>query len=317
MIWLSLGILVILTVLIGALYTYRICFYSSKKRDLDPYGPMNGSQFQEVAHLMHKSTRIMEETACETVTVTASDGTSLFGRYYAVKPGAPVLLAFHGYRSLALRDCAGSFALGLKLSLNVLAPDQRAHGHSQGRTITFGIKERQDVLSWIQYCNRRFGDQTPIILCGLSMGAATVLMAAELDLPENVCGIIADSPYSSPGAIIRKVAKDEGYPERLAYPFLKLGARLYGGFDLDSAAAVSSVKNARVPILLIHGEDDRFVPCDMSREIYANCGENARFFTFPDAGHCLSYVIDYRRYETVCIDFLNSIPALKGKLECV
>ncbi len=317
MIWLSVGIFLILLILFFALYTYRICFHSSKKRDLDPYGPMNGRQFQEVAHLMHKSTRIMEQTACDTVSVTSFDGLRLSGRYYQIKPGAPVILTFHGYRSLTLRDCAGSFALGLKLGFNVLAPDQRAHGHSEGRVISFGIRERQDVLSWLQYINHRFGTQTPIILCGLSMGAATVLMAAELNLPDNVCCILADSPYSSPGAIIRKVAKDEGYPEKLAYPFLKLGARLFGGFDLEEASALNAVKNARVPILLIHGEDDRFVPCQMSREIYKICGKNAQFHTFPNAGHCLSYVIDYRRYEEICMNFFHSIPALKGKLECV
>ncbi len=317
MIWLFLGILVILFVVFAAAYTYRICFHSPKKRDLDPYSPVTGPQHKAVEALMHKSTRIMEETACETVTVTARDGLRLSGRYYQVNPGAPVMLAFHGYLSQALRDCSGAFALGLKLNFNVLAVDQRSHGLSDGRTISFGIKERHDVVAWVQYINGRFGTDTPIVLNGLSMGAATVLMAADLDLPENVCCIMADCPYSSPGAIIRKVAADVGYPEKLAYPFLKLGARLFGGFALEEAAAVTSVKNAKVPILLIHGEDDRFVPCDMSREIYANCQENAQLHTFPEAGHGLSYIVDYQRYEKICIDFLNTIPALKGKLERV
>ena len=94
------------------------------------------------------------------------------------------------------------------------------------------------------------------------MGAATVLMAAGLDLPENVKGIIADCPYSSPGDIIRKVARDMHMPDRLAWPFVKIGGRVYGGFDVDEMAAGRARQHANVTILLLHGLMDSFVPCE-------------------------------------------------------
>ena len=90
---------------------------------------------------------------------------------------------------------------------NVLLVDQRAHFGSGGHTIAYGIRERRDVLSWIEYANGRFGKDKPIYLFGISMGAATVVMAADLALPDNVRLICADCPYSSPRDIIFYVAK--------------------------------------------------------------------------------------------------------------
>jgi fermentation-respiration switch protein FrsA (DUF1100 family) len=137
------------------------------------------------------------------------------------------------------------------------------------------------------------------------MGAATVLMASALPLPENVMGIIADCPYSSPKAVIQKVCRDMHFPVRLTYPFLRLGARLFGGFSLSDEGAVDAVKESRVPILVIHGEDDRFVPCEMSREIAKAAPEKVRLETFPGAGHALSYMLDPVRYRRVTAEFLQ------------
>jgi fermentation-respiration switch protein FrsA (DUF1100 family) len=298
---------VLILILLLSRYTYKICFHVARDHFEDPYEQIDSPQFQAVQHLMDKSTRIMEQTECEDVYIKSHDGLKLHGRFYDVAKDAPVIIVFHGYRSPALRDCAGGFSLGLKLGYNVLAVDQRSHGASEGRVISFGILERYDCLKWIEYVNDRLGTDTPIILCGISMGAATILMSASLDLPKNVRGIMADCPYSSPSAIIRKVSKDVGYPPNLAFPFLWLGALVFGGFRLDSCDAVTAVKSTDIPILLIHGDDDRFVPCDMSKQIYGNCSKHAQLHIFPDAGHGLSYIIDHERYETICLKFLQEV----------
>ncbi len=306
MYWIILGV-VLAAVLLLSHYTYRICFRVAKNHFEDPYMKSDDPQYQAVQHLMDKSTGIMESTECEEVCIKAHDGLSLHGRFYDVAKDAPVIIAFHGYRSAALRDSAGGFSLGLKLGYNVLAVDQRAHGKSGGRVISFGIRERYDCLKWIEYVSQRLGKDTPIILCGISMGASTVLMSASLNLPKNVRGIMADCPYSSPSAIIRKVCKDVGYPPALAYPFLWLGALIYGGFRLDSCDAVAAVMNTDVPIILIHGADDHFVPCEMSKKIYENCADHAQLHIFPGAGHGLSYIIDHLRYEEICLTFLREV----------
>lgn len=307
--------ILVVFVLLFSLYTYIVCFHSPRKRKEDPYHIPDGEQYQKYGQGMVAITRLMEQVPCEYVAITAGDKTTLSARYYEFEAGAPLMILFHGYRSTSVRDSAGGFILAQRMGINVLAVDQRSHGKSSGRVITFGIRERKDVLDWISYANQRFGSERPIVLSGLSMGAATVLMASELDLPNNVVGIMADCPYSSPSGIIMKVCKDIGFAPKLCYPFIRLGSRLYGGFCMTEASAAEAVKNAKIPILLIHGEDDRFVPCDMSREIYDNCKQIAQLHTFPDAGHGLCYMTDPRRYEKICVEFLCGIPALQEHLQ--
>ena len=131
-----------------------------------------------------------------------------------------------------------------------------------------------------------------------------MLMASGLELPGNVRCIIADCPFSTPEAIIRKACVDMGLPQRFVYPFISLGARIFGGFDLTEGNTSEAVKRAKLPILIIHGEEDRFVPCEMSREICAS-NPQVELVTFPKAGHGLSFVTDRLRYEAVIRDFLG------------
>ena len=310
----------ILFALIAALaamtfYTYHRCFYSNGNRNEDPYLILPGKQYSEIGELMTRCVRIVDSSEYEEVHITSYDGCPLYGRLYETQKGAPVQILFHGYRSCALRDCAGGFVLGKKLNMNLLLVDQRAHGKSGSHTISFGIRERRDALCWAQYVTQRFGAETPILLTGLSMGAATVLMATELPLPENVVGVIADCPYDAPKDIIQKVSRDEHYPVKLVYPIIRFGARLLGRFDLEETGAKQAVQKANIPIMLIHGEDDHFVPCQMSREILAQCHTRAELHTFPGADHGLSYMVDPVRYEQLTVDFLFTIPQLKSHLE--
>ena len=308
----SIGILVL--VLVISLYIYTVTFYSpqGKRNSIDD--PLQGEQYEAVSEHIFRISHIMEKIPCENVVITSFDGCRLYGRYYHVRDGAPLEILFHGYRSCAFRDCSGGHALSRKMGFNALVVDQRAHGNSDGCTITFGIKEHRDCLNWILYANERFGVNTPIILSGLSMGAATVLMAAGLKLPANVACVIADSPYSAPSAIIEKVCADLHYPVILCRPLIRLSALLMGHFRLNSCTAKDAVSRATVPILLIHGEEDRLVPCSMSYEIASCSSSPVVVQKFPGAGHGLSYLIDPVRYECAVYDFLNTIPAISDKI---
>lgn len=307
-------LLLIAVILLGSLFAYHIAFYSPTKRRATPQTPLIGGQYDAVAEHIHRISTIMQQYSCEEIDIQSFDGTILHGRYYHFRDGAPVELLFHGYRSHPFRDCSGGHSLARKMEYNALVVDQRGQGASGGHTITFGIKERRDCLCWIHYLNNRYGTDIPIVLSGLSMGAATVLMAAGLALPGNVACIVADSPYSTPSAIIEKVAADRRYPVSLCRPFVHLGALIFGGFRLNSCTAKEAVQHATVPILLIHGEDDRMVPCSMSLDIAACCASRVQVVTFPGAGHGLCYMTDPLRYERVVVDFLNSIPSLTGTI---
>jgi len=312
-------VLLLLIILGFSYYAYRTAFYMrSACTEKDLYAMPSALAKDPMSESIEKSMKRMLEIPCEPVTITSHDGLQLFGRYYHTADGAPVQILFHGYKSNPYIDCSGGTYLARKLGHNVLVADQRAHGKSQGHTITFGISERRDCLSWVHYVCKRFGSDTSVILAGLSMGAATVLMSADLPLPANVKGIFADCPYASPKSIIKEVCQSihllpgilpssVSLSPALIYPFVKLGARIYGHFDLEETDAVTAVSKTRIPILLIHGESDNFVPCSMSREIYAACASPATLVTVPDAGHGMSYLTAPEIYEQAVTTFIADI----------
>lgn len=291
----------------AAYLCYRVVFAVPKGCTDDAHLLPKGEQYDKLRDKMLETVDAAAAIPFEDVFITTKDGLRLHGRYYETAPGAPVQILFHGYRSNALRDFSGGLQLALESGCNALLVDQRAHGASGGKCLSFGVLERRDCLEWIEYVNERFGRDVPVVPVGVSMGAATVLMASGLELPENVVGIIADCGYTSPRAIICKVASDMKLPARLVYPLVRLGARLFGGFDPDECSAEDALRSAKVPVLLIHGEDDRFVPCEMSRTNHAACRSEARLLTVPGAGHGLSYLIDYDGYRSAVLSFLRSV----------
>ena len=130
------------------------------------------------------------------------------------------------------------------------------------------------------------------------------------DLPEQVVGVIADCGFSTAREIIRKVMVDLHFPPRLMYPFVKLGARLFGHFDLEERTALEAVERCRLPVFFIHGKDDRFVPYDMTQRCFDACRAPKAFFTVPEAGHGLAYIMDTAGYVRALTEFsrANDIP---------
>jgi len=311
-IWfLVVGLILGTLVLFVSRFCYKMAFFSLNNKEQDIYVIPPGKQYEAVADNILQTIKEVEALSYELVSIKSKDGLTLIGRYYHFKDGAPLQILFHGYRGCGMREFAGNNHLAAELGFNALVVDERAHGKSGGHTITFGIKERYDCQSWAKYAAQRFGSDTPIFLSGVSMGAASVLMASSLNLPDNVKGITADCPFSSPGAIIRKVCTDIKLPKWLMYPFVVIGALLFGHFKIWESSAEEAVKHTRIPILLIHGEDDRFVPCDMSRQIYANCRGAAELVIIPNAGHGISYFVDRTTYHSVFSDFLHQCHILE------
>lgn len=285
-------------------YVYRRAFYNKNDRDVT-YDVPEGDGFDRFRGEM---TALIDGAAAipfEEVRTVSFDGLSLYGRIYFRSPGAPFHIQFNGYKGNGIRDFSGGLQLALASGGNVLLTDQRAHGRSEGHTITFGVKERRDVLSWVRFITDRYGGDVKIYLEGVSMGAATVLMASDLPLPQNVRGIIADCPYSSPFAVTAAVADRIVRVKYVTYPFIILGALLFGRFRILSSSAVRSVKNSRVPILIIHGTGDRFVPVEMSRKIRGAAPDRVTLVEVEGAPHGLSYLKDYGAYKKEFLAFLN------------
>lgn len=285
-------------------YVFRRTFYMPRRRHDDLYDMSHISADEQVKRDMRGMIDELASYPYEEVSILSHDGKKLFGRYYHVADGAPVEIQCHGYRGAALRDFCGGAKLARALGHNILLIDQRGSGKSEGGCTSFGILERYDVLGWAKYVANRF-PEAKLYLVGISMGAATVLMCRELPLPENVVGIIADCPYDTPENIIRKVVSGLGFPIDATMLMERGAARLFGGFSLRAADALRAVGKGGVPVLLLHGEDDTFVPCSMSRNIANAATGDLTLLTFPHADHGLSFTSDPDRYQNAIRDFIR------------
>lgn len=313
MVWLWLIPAAAAVVLLALRIVYRMAFYSDKAAWTDPYAISPEGEYQARREEMLALIGDLARRPFEPVSVTSHDGLRLAGRYYHAADGAPLDIAFHGYRGHAFRDFCGGSCISFAQGHNLLLVDQRAHGDSDGRTISFGAKERLDVLTWIRWANDRFGCPETALF-GLSMGAGTVLLASALDLPDNVTCVVADCSYSRAEDVIAAVGQKMGIPGQLTRWLAHGAARVFGGFRLGDADAVEALRHAKVPVLLLHGEADRLVPCEMSAALEAACAAPVKRCTFPGAGHGLSFLVDRERYTKAVTDFLAFARAEKERI---
>ncbi len=239
------------------------------------------------------------------VTVKSHDGLLLHGLWVPAENPRGTVLLCHGYRSSPLVDFGYALEIFHGLGMNLLIPDQRSHGKSQGRFITFGVKESRDMQQWIGLHNRELGS-CPMFLYGLSMGASTVLYLADAALPDNVKGIIADCGFSSPKAIVSSVFKRVTHlPAVPSIWVTDLLARLFAGFSLTEKDTLRSLPNSRVGVLLIHGTQDRFVPCRMTRDAYSCCAEPKALLLVEGASHGVSFLVQPRAYTEKVVSFME------------
>ena len=252
----------------------------------------------DVAQAAFEAAARLKDSGCEEVTISSHDGLKLVGHWYACPNAKRIVIAMHGWRSSWTYDFGLISEFLHSNGCSVLYAEQRAQNSSEGEHMTFGMLERYDCLEWIKWANERCGESLPIYLAGVSMGASTVLMAAGLELPENVKGIVADCAFTSPDAIWKHVAeKNLHIPyelhdtmiDKMCRKMIQMGAKEYSTID--------AMHQCKVPVLFIHGADDSFVPVTMSYENYSACASEKRLFIVPKAEHGLSYYVDTAGYE--------------------
>ena len=257
------------------------------------------SSFPDIVKNIEKVSR----AEYETVETFSRDGLRLRARLYCPFENAPIVLFFHGYKSSSFRDFSGGFECCMEMGVNMLLPDQRGHGLSEGKTITFGIKESMDCLCWIEFCRERFGVDAKILLMGVSMGASTVVMASGRGVPDNVVGVVADCGFSSPKDVICHVIKRRSLPVKVTYALTKLAAIIFGGFNPESYSSQIAAKAMKIPLLLIHGTKDGFVPAEMSEKVMKACEGECTLLKVEGANHGLSYYKDTKSYKEALYRF--------------
>ena len=246
----------------------------------------------------------------EQVAIRSRDEYVLRARWYPVEGARRTVVLVHGWHSRWDVDFSASAPFLHDNACNLLLIEQRCHGESGGDLISYGIMERYDVLSWLDWLEANHPG-TPVYLCGISMGAATVLMTADPDISEErpvaqrVAGIIADCAYSTPDEIIKlTVEKSLGKMTAPTLVAVNLNCKRRAGFTFRSASPIEAMaKNTDIPCLFIHGNNDDFVPVRMSLENFYACKAPKELLIIPYAGHGLSYVVDPVRCQERMLAF--------------
>ena len=266
---------------------------------------LSGSEIsKELLQTLRASGEALAARGGQTIELTARDGTRLVGHWFEQEHADRVIVAMHGWRSCWCNDFGIVADFWFDNGCSVLFAEQRGQGETGAAEMGVGLLERHVCVEWAKWVNEETGEALPVYLCGVSMGASTVMMAAGLELPKNVRGIIADCGYTSPEAIWKHVAKDN---LRLSY-----GTRSAAANDLcrkkiqmgiDDYSCVDAMQECEVPVLFVHGTDDRFVPIEMTYENYKACAGPKRLFVVPGAGHGMSYSVDTQGYQNALRQF--------------
>ena len=303
MIFVIIFLIILILGILAAFFISLACFlriFYSKKRKPSaadefplPEGKIYADYYDQMIDWM-KQTRTLPHT---NVSVRSFDKLKLCGKYYEHKEGATVEILFHGYKGSAERDLCGAVYRCFALGHNALIVNQRASGTSEGKVISFGVNESRDCLVWIDFVIKNIDPNAKIIITGISMGAATVMTAAGMELPKNVVGVLADCGYTSTKEIVKKVVTDMKLPANIVYPFARLGAIIFGGFDPDESSPIEAMKKCKLPVIFFHGDVDDYVPCYMSEQNFNACAaEHKRLVITKGAGHGLCFPKDMDTY---------------------
>lgn len=291
----------------GAAYFYRRTMkrYNAK---IERTMKMSGVDWEQYFPLMHERRDWMMKQPHEDVWITSDDGLRLHGTYFKGQEGKKAVICFHGYTSKGLSDYSSLSSYYLTRGFRMLLIDARAHGESEGTYIGFGHKDRYDGRKWIQWMIQTIGEDAQIFLHGNSMGGATVCMMSGLDLPKQVKGIIADCPFTSPKEVFTHVLHSMYHLP--AFPMITIADwvnQKKAGYGLSECNAAEEVKRAKVPLLVIHGDNDGFVPVWMGEQIYENCASPKQKCIVKGAGHGESYYKDRESYEGALDAFIGGI----------
>lgn len=249
-----------------------------------------------------------QQRPSEHVTIKSRDNLTLHGDLFpSEKPTNRIAILFHGYTSCGINDCSNMGEYFMQHGWNSLIVDQRSHGKSEGQWIGFGILDRFDCISWINFVTECFGDDCEVVLFGVSMGASTVLMASGTEgFPTNVKAIISDCAFTSPYDVFTHILRrDYHLPP---HPIMDINDRLCrkrAGYGFRDFSTLDAVKKGVCPILFIHGAEDTFVPAYMTEQNYEACTGEKEKLIVENAGHAASLYENRELYQTTVSRFLE------------
>ncbi len=301
-------ILLLLIPVLASVFFFKIACVRDKPKPTEfvlknPENPW-AKNYNKITSIKEKFKKIEHEK----IELKSFDGTLLAGNFYKLKEasGGKVALIMHGFRCHGRDDVIVAANMLIDKGYSVLLVSQRSHGESGGKYISFGIKERYDCKIWCEEIVKLCGENVKICLFGVSMGAATVMMASNLALPSQVKAIVADCGFTSPYAIYKHVLKLNYHLP--PFPILSIAdifAKLFAKFSFKDASAKEALKKTKIPVLFIHGDKDDYVPTWMSLENYKACASKKEILIVENAVHAVSFLIDPELCRETMYKFLD------------
>ena len=286
-------------------YLFKIIIYRQKKsssqKDIDAV-----ASWYRHYPIAKEGRRWLEGMPYINVYIKSFDGLRLYGALlenYSDK----IVICVHGFTGSGKKDFASLAQAYYKNGYNVLLVDNRAHGQSEGKYVGFGVLDRLDLRNWVKYVINRFGSNVQVFLHGISMGAATVLMASSI-MPKNVRGIIADCGFTSVSEIFEYVLKRDYHLPKFPIIYLtNIMSKIRAGYGYKDVNTTAEIARSDIPILFIHGENDEFVPLWMTMKNYSHCKAYKELFIVRESEHAESHYIDKKGYERRILTFIEKI----------
>lgn len=307
LVWLILGLAIMLFG--GCALTLYIALKEVRNHDDAEFANTLSGEMAQYKDIILNAQKENAQLQVETYTLKSFDGLTLYADLYAAEPGSfkgSILLA-HGFRGSGRSDFSCVVEMYHNYGFDILLIDQRAQGRSEGKRMGLGVLERHDIVRWAHFLAQRKPGM-PIILSGVSMGATSVMMAADLDLPEEVRGIVADCGFTSPEEIILWLVRRLHLPEKLMMPALRMVAKPVLGYGLRDCSTIDILAKSQYPLLLVHGEADDFVPCYMSKQNFeAAVAADKHLSIVPKATHGLSFLVDNKGCCERLFSFLERV----------
>ena len=294
------------TILVSTVVSASLCIFEKVFRG-------NSEKRQEILADARKSTdpavqmRVQTHDRMDTLphenwTQQSEDGLTLRARFFPNGGSKRVAIVLHGWRSAPWWDYGGTFELLYGAGYAVLAVSQRALYESDGRYVTYGVREKDDLLGWISQVQKQCGEDCAIALFGVSMGATTVLLATGDPLPKQVKCAVSDCAFTDAAALFRNTSKGWLPVSRLC---VDLVLRAHCKVSYFKANAKKAVARSHTPTYFIHGDVDEVVPYPMMQTLYRACTAPKECWTVPNAKHGEAYATDPEGYAARILPFLE------------
>lgn len=300
--WILLAVLIVIiglacTIYFSARYFFRFSILRKPTATLENNINAN-TNWEQHLDFINERKEWLSQQKMEDVSIKSDDNLKLHATLLRSKSDKNCVICFHGYTSKGLNDYGSISKFYIEQGFNMLIVDERAHGDSEGTYIGFGVLDRYDVVKWIEYAIKLFGNDVNIMLHGDSMGATTVLLASGLNLPKNVKAIVADCGFTSAYDVFSHILKrDYHIPKFPIMNVTEIMTRKKAGYGYNDASTLDAVASTDIPILFVHGDKDDFVPTWMSEKNYEACKSEKELLIVKGADHAESYYTDTPAFE--------------------